>query len=224
MFLSGVAHNDLHYDNIFITYSKNPQIFYYNINNEWYSFKTNFIPKLYDFDQSYVVDIKNQYINDNYFKKKSVSNHLLNPRDFIKILCYVVHVINDDDNFKKTIYTKIFKKYNESDKKQKKYIKTFFINDSGCFFNERSRNKQKHYELFRSYKDLAKQFGQSYLQQNPPTTIQNVYYLNETFFNDYNLDSNKVLQFQMKENNDKLQKQYRLAPLNYNNKLSPLRS
>lgn len=107
MNLKRAQHNDLHYGNIFISKLKSPTTFTYFItNNSYVQIRTQYIAKIYDFDQSYVESLGgNKYIKD--FTNLGIQNKINDRFDITTIICY----LNDylDPNILSSLYGPYYK-------------------------------------------------------------------------------------------------------------------
>lgn len=160
LYLSGVAHNDAHWSNIFIKDLGSVQHFTYFIDGDRYEFQSRYIPLLYDFDRSYQQGIDNLGLrNTGYF---SQINNLINGKDFMKSVCYIFRKRNttmEHYNFNNNLTSLLTKGNNQQ-----------YINDLGtaqsCFFegtkdgNDNKINNPAFYNnRFYTYQEMIKRMG-----------------------------------------------------------------
>ena len=202
MFLAGVTHNDLHLGNIFLITYKNPKYIRYYINNELYTINSQYEIKIYDFDRSYVKNYEYDEKTHPYIFYKN-EKHNIESIDFIKVLCNFVPYINNtvidkvikfkdrQANFKSMIISLFFsgliKEKNDPDR---------FYNDLLNFYEENRCNLRINLEKLvniNSYDDLIKEYGKMYESKDTNKKRDDqTYILNKNFFNDGNIDVNKI--------------------------------
>ena len=159
LYLSGIAHNDLHVGNVFIEIGDNPIEYNYIINENLYVINTICKAKIYDFDRSYVINHNNQLLNNN---RSSQNNVLINPKDFIKVLCYIANL-----NISNEINNYLVQVVNNPDLNERfRILGTFY--EENCFLqlrdpagNLRSADNQLDFVNCHRYSTLVEIFGNS---------------------------------------------------------------
>lgn len=196
MFLSGVAHNDLHIGNVFVN-ETDKQICYF-IEGQKYVFRARFMPKLYDFDRSYVQGYNNTLLVDN---NTSQNNALLNPKDFAKILCYIRR-LNINDSINTYIQLSV---NSDNIRERERLFNDFYNDDDGCFLRHRTStgglrdsSRQTDFNIFHNYRDLIHIFGAA--AHNTGADIPDewlrthtFYFLQENFFRNNKLVSADII-------------------------------
>ena len=168
MYCTRIAHNDLHSGNIFIADLGKEEMFIYRINGVDFVIKSRYFPKLYDFDRAYKIGNIN-YINEGQFcQTYSQCNQLVEQRDFVKIMCYVVNDLGG------RVKTKIINAIAPTIDAQRILDATYNIQErgrKGCFLQTVERGK------------LVQLPDKEYKKFNPlPIIIQNIFsYIGETF-------------------------------------------
>lgn len=184
LFLSGVAHNDLHSGNVFLEILNYDRIINYYINGSYYVIRTRCFPKIYDFDRAYVQGYDNRLLFDN---MNSQNNVLLNPKDFIKILCYIrgFNISPEVQNYIRLVVNR------PTAAEQNNVLDNFYAGN-GCFLQVldpatrlpvRSADRQSDFDVFHNYRDLI-----NIMEDGRRQTIQNHVYNNDQRY--YFLDSN----------------------------------
>ncbi len=92
LYINGIAHNDLHVGNVLL--QKTEQTAYkYVLPNEGdkeYVITSKYCALLYDWDRSYSIHIgKNHLLDSDMTIASNQTNHLIEQRDFVKLLCYL---------------------------------------------------------------------------------------------------------------------------------------
>ena len=159
MYLSGVAHNDLHTGNVFLKIYDTPIIFHYVINGNLYIINTICKPLIYDFDRAYVSNYNNELLVDN---TASQNNIVLNPKDFIKVLCYIrrININPDINNYLANVI-------NNRDEVVRLAILDNFYTEPQCFLqirnpddgSVRSADNQEDFNSAHRYRQLIINFG-----------------------------------------------------------------
>ena len=159
LYLSGVAHNDLHTGNVFIEIKDEPIEYNYIINENLYVINTICVTKIYDFDRSYVTNYNNELIRNS---NASQNNVLINPKDFIKVLCYIANL-----NINQEINNYLVQVINNPDLAESFRILGEFYHQ-GCFLQLRnpdgtlrSANSQADFNNCHPYENLIQIFGNS---------------------------------------------------------------
>lgn len=162
MYLSGVAHNDLHTGNVFLEIFDTPNVFNYVINEQLYVINTICKPKIYDFDRSYVVNYDNELLNNN---NASQNNILINPKDFIKVICYI-RTINISPQINEYL-AQVINDPRPDPVVRIALLDTFYIAPN-CFLQRanpdrtlRSANTQDDFNGVYRYGELVRRFGNS---------------------------------------------------------------
>jgi hypothetical protein len=185
LFLSGVAHNDLHAKNIFLEIMDEPETINYIINNELYQINTLCKPKIYDFDRSYIKNHNNNILNNNII---SQNNELVNNKDFVKILCYI-NKYNINEQINNYISLIVIKGVRIDEKRL--FLNAFYDQDDSCFLRQVKADKSfigsdsSFYTNFYDYETLIKIFGSLMKQNIDDHNINNeqkYYYLNKNYF------------------------------------------
>ena len=173
LYLSCVSHNDLHPDNIRIVKSKEKNKYLYKINGINYYFESIYCIKVFDYDRSYIKGLNNPNLIDN---KHSQTNELVEPKDFIKLFCYIFNKFlrnkqyyenNDSLNEEFLMLAMYYSKYivkgdfTEGVKVKYNILKTFY-SDNGCFLRDNKSIPHTNYDIFYSYDNLIKNFLKLY--------------------------------------------------------------
>lgn len=209
LFLSGVAHNDLHTGNVYI--KKIPKsVIRYIINKREYLIETENMVMIYDFDRSYVNGIINPLITDKILESYNQTNELREGKDFIKNIKYLISKykkIGKDKQFKNMFMNVILKDI------RNKGIWDLRVDDS--FLRQRVNYP---------YKDLITDDEWSFISPYPQmieklytlllnhpsndVNVDKVYILDERMFTDNKYVTpngiNKVINEIFKEDKDKL--------------------
>lgn len=95
MYLNGFVHNDLHDGNIWIKRINSTNIKYTLRDvseSPFYTLKScNNFSMLYDYDRSYIINKDNPLLASSiYLEEYNQTNELIQQRDFVKILCYLL--------------------------------------------------------------------------------------------------------------------------------------
>lgn len=197
MYLSGLAHNDLHYDNVFIKDLGEEKNIVYFIERKRYEFKTRYIPLVYDFDRSYVVDIKQPKLFN--FTVYGQSNDLINGRDFVKILCYITNTRRITGQLLKDVMSSVAKSDDEKviesniQRLGSKCWLEGYIAGGDNKLNYQSYYDTKFYNCREIIHNLSQKFGyenKNFCEKIPETS--KTYYLYSDFFNDNTLDPKLV--------------------------------
>jgi len=96
MSLSKMAHNDLHDGNIFIDKLESETEMLYIINDKPKLIKTTFKAYIYDFDRGYAQRLGPNNINQHICNSHSSCNSIINNRDLIKIICYIIKIFKNN--------------------------------------------------------------------------------------------------------------------------------
>lgn len=98
MELSKIAHNDLHPGNVFIEILDHPVVIEYLIEHEGdvinCKFETKYVPRIYDFDRAYAVNMGNNPVLYEY-EDYSQNNYVANAKDMYKIGVIFRHKFED---------------------------------------------------------------------------------------------------------------------------------
>jgi serine/threonine protein kinase len=110
--VNGIRHNDLHFNNIFIIYNKNPEklSYYMNTIKQGFLFESTHIVKIYDFDLSYVerIAMKSKVVDEEHCMRLGLCNEP-NPKfDTFKFLKELSMVAFEMRGLQKTVQEFIF--------------------------------------------------------------------------------------------------------------------
>ena len=98
MTLAGVAHNDLHSNNILCEKIKKPQIVTYIIEDQTYTFSITEVARVFDFDRSYVKRLQpNMLLEGELCESFGSCNTIVPTRDFVNFVGYVYRYYYNDD-------------------------------------------------------------------------------------------------------------------------------
>jgi hypothetical protein len=122
MFLSGIVHNDLHGNNIFVKKIE-PTKMTYKINDQDYIITTSNLVLIYDFDHAYIKNYDNPYLADDGLKEYNQVNEYRQGKDFIKIVSHILSTkILSFNDIKDIVLIKDIEKNKESFEVWKKRI------------------------------------------------------------------------------------------------------
>jgi hypothetical protein len=97
MYLAGIIHNDIHAGNVFLKRYDTPVILMYIIDENIYTIETYYVAKIFDFDRAFSIRLgDNNMLDGKLCERVSQCNILLEPKDFIKFMCYVSSVLSPE--------------------------------------------------------------------------------------------------------------------------------
>ena len=193
MNLSKLAHNDLHFGNIFIQTNTSLKPFLFVRNDKTYTVNSNIRVFLYDFDRAYMEKINNPILEDPYFHQFSQTNNLISIRDFIKILIYICK-----DKYTKTIKANTY--FNEiladclydprySQEQKLKKWQDFLVSHDHFLVSKKTRQPMNDPNDFQDFDTLDNIIDKIYSKLiDSAKTIDleqdyDLYMLNDNFFN-----------------------------------------
>ena len=100
--LSHAVHNDLHFNNVWVTIKPNQkQYIKYIVENIEYDFYTNICCRLYDFDRSYAQILgNNPFLEPKHTKlcetANSCNDYNVNIKDFLQLLCFIIKILKNE--------------------------------------------------------------------------------------------------------------------------------
>ena len=87
-----MCHNDLHLYNIYVEPIKE-QRFNYIYDKTLFTFKTNYLVKVFDFDRSFVTRLgENPYLASSFCETSSQCNRYIENLDALKIMSYIYNL------------------------------------------------------------------------------------------------------------------------------------
>ena len=212
LFLSKVAHNDLHLGNIFIHTHPEKTVIYV-VNGNIYKFNTKHTLYLYDFDRSYSEKLgKNDLLFDNCIYG-SQCNYIISAgnKDFLKSFCYISRILRYfDDKDIDNLRTEILNLIGNDNKKLVK------IYGESCFFDNLLREteepkpegiKREEFEVkndtvyeetffktgLYNMEEILNNIGKKLVESNNLALNEDVFILKKDYFNNIGeLNINKV--------------------------------
>jgi len=185
MSLHGLAHNDLHADNIFVT-KVDKRINCYYIDGKIYKHETEYMVYIYDFDKSYIFGYKNDDLVK--YRSSNISNDLIPNRDFVKTLCYAYRNVfqPQKDNLLDII----------APSRQAREIIEDRYNDPRCFLRGINTDflESDDYAYFNSMPEIITNLYEKYVKNLDTTrkTPTNVYVCSPSLFKNYDVVPERV--------------------------------
>lgn len=178
LYLEKACHNDLHSQNIWITHRPGfKQNVKYVIGSKIYIFPdVDNLVRLFDFDRSYAESLgPNPILQSSLCASHGQCNSIAEPKDFVKILCYVVKSLSTP------LQQQIVKSILVDEGKETIAIKIFDLLDrAGCFPSEEIMNDESFKE-FPSYDFMLEKIYRLWVHYSRKVIIFEDVHADETF-------------------------------------------
>jgi hypothetical protein len=184
MYLSKMVHQDIHISNVFVERIRPTQITY-KIFGKYYTFNTNIILKIYDFDNGYAQRLGNNlYNNVDRCRAFLICNKLQNNSDIVRFCISLLGEFTKG-NIVRNAVTSIVSKDNLNNK-QKDEVSG--ILRSNYLSSETLIRTDDVLNLFSSTEDIIKKTASKIkdmkIGANPPTNSRNLYKCEPEMFNE----------------------------------------